>query len=288
MPSKTMRVASHLLGLGLEQAEHADQVELAGLHDVRREARIEEEQLLPFERRQVPAERRGVGDDLRACSPRRRRRCPPPSRCRAPLTSDCSAKTVLPQPGPPITSVVRPRGRPPSVISSKPWIPVGILATDGCGDWMFHRSSASRTCRTKSAEVNGFCTNGRPRPMPAVGRRDLLGVARHVQHPQPRRAKLQARQQLGPAASRHDHVGHHQIDRRGVLARTAARLRRRWPPPARDSRRCRGSASTGDARRSRLRPAAPSPSARLAGGLDRRVPATDGGAVAARRAADRP
>ena len=48
-------------------------------------------------------------------------------------------------------------------------------------------------------------------------RRDLLGVARHVQHPEPRHAKLQAGQQLGPATSRHDDVGHHEVDRRGVL-----------------------------------------------------------------------
>ena len=35
--------------------------------------------------------------------------------------------SVLPQPAPPQTRVGRPRGRPPSVISSSPWIPVGHL-----------------------------------------------------------------------------------------------------------------------------------------------------------------
>src|SRR3712207_2273871 len=37
------------------------------------------------------------------------------------------AKSVLPQPAPPQTSVGRPFGRPPWVISSKPPIPVGAL-----------------------------------------------------------------------------------------------------------------------------------------------------------------
>src|ERR1700675_5080453 len=34
---------------------------------------------------------------------------------------------VLPDPGPPISNVVRPRGKPPSLISSKPAIPVGAF-----------------------------------------------------------------------------------------------------------------------------------------------------------------
>ena len=33
---------------------------------------------------------------------------------RAPFTSVCSAKSVLPQPGPPTSKVMRSRGRPPS------------------------------------------------------------------------------------------------------------------------------------------------------------------------------
>src|SRR5687768_8711136 len=35
---------------------------------------------------------------------------------------------VLPEPGPPTTKVVRPLGKPPSVISSRPRMPVGALA----------------------------------------------------------------------------------------------------------------------------------------------------------------
>ena len=46
---------------------------------------------------------------------------------RAPCTRNCSASTVLPEPGPPTSSVVRPRGKPPPVISSKPAMPVGAL-----------------------------------------------------------------------------------------------------------------------------------------------------------------
>jgi hypothetical protein len=42
---------------------------------------------------------------------------------------------VLPDPGPPISSVVRPRGKPPPLISSKPTIPVGaFLETAGAGE----------------------------------------------------------------------------------------------------------------------------------------------------------
>src|ERR1035437_9610557 len=45
----------------------------------------------------------------------------------APCTRNCSASRVLPEPGPPTSSVVRPRGKPPPVISSKPVMPVGAL-----------------------------------------------------------------------------------------------------------------------------------------------------------------
>src|SRR4051812_37913272 len=40
------------------------------------------------------------------------------------------ARRVLPQPGPPHTSVGRPRGKPPPVTSSRPWMPVGHLARE--------------------------------------------------------------------------------------------------------------------------------------------------------------
>jgi KaiC/GvpD/RAD55 family RecA-like ATPase len=45
----------------------------------------------------------------------------------APCIANCRAKIVLPEPGPPTSSVVQPRGRPPPQISSKPVMPVGAL-----------------------------------------------------------------------------------------------------------------------------------------------------------------
>nr|ART37899.1 F506 [uncultured bacterium] len=45
----------------------------------------------------------------------------------APCTRNCSANTVLPEPGPPTSNVVRPRGKPPPVISSNPVMPVSTL-----------------------------------------------------------------------------------------------------------------------------------------------------------------
>jgi hypothetical protein len=41
------------------------------------------------------------------------------------------ANSVLPQPVPPHISVGRPRGRPPPVIASRPWMPVGHFASVG-------------------------------------------------------------------------------------------------------------------------------------------------------------
>ena len=40
------------------------------------------------------------------------------------------AKSVLPLPAPPQTSVGRPRGTPPNVISSRPVMPVGAFDSD--------------------------------------------------------------------------------------------------------------------------------------------------------------
>ena len=48
-------------------------------------------------------------------------------RSRAPRTRNSAASSVLPVPGPPHTSVVRPSGSPPPVISSRPRIPVGAF-----------------------------------------------------------------------------------------------------------------------------------------------------------------
>lgn len=38
-------------------------------------------------------------------------------------------RRVLPQPAPPVTNVVRPFGKPPPVISSRPGMPVGDLGS---------------------------------------------------------------------------------------------------------------------------------------------------------------
>ena len=46
----------------------------------------------------------------------------------APWTRNSRPNSVLPHPGPPHTSVGRPSGSPPPVISSKPSMPVGTLA----------------------------------------------------------------------------------------------------------------------------------------------------------------
>src|SRR5688500_5064050 len=46
---------------------------------------------------------------------------------RTALTRHCTANRVFPEPGPPLTRVVRWRGSPPWLSSSKPGIPVGIL-----------------------------------------------------------------------------------------------------------------------------------------------------------------
>src|SRR5688572_9144159 len=46
----------------------------------------------------------------------------------APFTRNVSARRVLPDPGPPQTSVGRPVGSPPRVTSSRPRIPVSVLA----------------------------------------------------------------------------------------------------------------------------------------------------------------
>src|SRR5271169_2560263 len=52
----------------------------------------------------------------------------------APRTRNSAANSVLPQPAPPHTSVGRPRGNPPPVISSRPWMPVGHLGKRAAGE----------------------------------------------------------------------------------------------------------------------------------------------------------
>src|SRR5882672_6636199 len=57
--------------------------------------------------------------------------------CIAPRTRNSAANRVLPQPAPPQTSVGRPRGNPPPVISSRPWMPVGHLGKRASGETEF-------------------------------------------------------------------------------------------------------------------------------------------------------
>src|SRR5271156_1853636 len=59
---------------------------------------------------------------------------PGSSNCTAPRMRNSAASSVLPQPAPPQTSVGRPRGSPPPVISSRPWIPVGHLGKRVAGE----------------------------------------------------------------------------------------------------------------------------------------------------------
>lgn len=49
--------------------------------------------------------------------------------CVAPRTRNSMARRVLPAPALPQTSVGRPAGNPPPVISSRPWMPVGDLGS---------------------------------------------------------------------------------------------------------------------------------------------------------------
>src|SRR5579863_7074192 len=59
---------------------------------------------------------------------------PGSSNCTAPRTRNSAPNSVLPHPAPPQTSVGRPRGNPPPVISSRPWMPVGHLGKGVAGE----------------------------------------------------------------------------------------------------------------------------------------------------------
>ena len=73
-------------------------------------------------RRRPPARRRSP----RRSSTRRARRTAA-RRC----TRNVMPSSVLPEPGPPLTSVGRPAGSPPLVISSRPGMPVGLFRNAG-------------------------------------------------------------------------------------------------------------------------------------------------------------
>ena len=156
-----------LASLRLEHAEHPGEVELAGLHHVRRQARVHEEQLLLRQRGQIPAEGGGVGDDV----------------LRRLLESDNDARLLalagavdqglqrehrLAAAGP-ADHQRRPAGGQAAAGDFVEAVDAGGNLGDGqMRGWCFHRSRASRTCRANSVEVNGFCTNGRPRSIPAL------------------------------------------------------------------------------------------------------------------------
>src|SRR5664279_582023 len=75
--------------------------------------------------RSNPSEAMSVANSSAASS--KDSRTPGSPNFRAPQTRNSSPNTVLPDPAPPVTSVARPRGRPPRVISSKTPIPVGAF-----------------------------------------------------------------------------------------------------------------------------------------------------------------
>ena len=59
---------------------------------------------------------------------------PGSSYCVAPRTRNSSPNMVFPEPAPPLTSVGRPLGSPPPVISSRPWMPVSAFCSALEGD----------------------------------------------------------------------------------------------------------------------------------------------------------
>ena len=80
----------------------------------------------------------------------------------APLTRNVSASSVLPDPGPPQTSVGRPLGSPPRVISSSPRIPVRVFASSrprtrsgSTGGIARHRSECARRPLSPTEQQNG-------------------------------------------------------------------------------------------------------------------------------------
>ena len=126
---------------GVAQAdEQALQIVLAGLFDLAALDidEIQGEQLLFFQVRQVEAQGGDVlGQFLRVSS--KDMKTPGSRNSVAPRTRNSMASRVLPQPAPPQTRVGRPLGRPPPVISSSPWMPVGHLANCRRESFFAHR-----------------------------------------------------------------------------------------------------------------------------------------------------
>ena len=86
---------------------------------------------VPPERRQIEAERGDVARPVPRSVSSKAMKTPGSLNSVAPRTRNSMPSSVLPQPALPQTSVGRPCGRPPIVISSKPRMPVGVLAKPG-------------------------------------------------------------------------------------------------------------------------------------------------------------
>ena len=114
----------------VEANEEAFEVVFAGLLDLRAlDPDVFERQALALDEiGDVVAERRGVLDDV-FFGLFERHEDAALAAGRA-VNEELEAKSVLPHPGPPHTSVGRPSGSPPPVISSKPSIPVATFASD--------------------------------------------------------------------------------------------------------------------------------------------------------------
>ena len=116
--------------------------------------------------------------------------------CVAPRTRNSRPNIVFPAPAPPLTSVGRPRGRPPPVISSRPWMPVRVLRSltveggrvlSSCHVRGPHWPGRASRWPRASGEPGGYAD-------PAVGRRESRrpesrasasapGPARHGRRP---------------------------------------------------------------------------------------------------------
>ena len=107
---------AHRLDLRFEDGQQAAQVEGSRLDEVGSGWASRKTSSLQFERVDAPGEARDVLLDALRASPRTRRRCRARLRSWHPWTRNCSAKIVLPAPGPPTISDVRPLGNPPPVI----------------------------------------------------------------------------------------------------------------------------------------------------------------------------
>ena len=113
----------HFLSLRSERCEHSAEVECARLDEVGRGLRVHKGQILLLQLREVPAESLRVRDD-----PRRRllegHEDPGLRALPSTMGQELQGQYGFPAARPPISSVVRPRGNPPLVISSRPATPV--------------------------------------------------------------------------------------------------------------------------------------------------------------------